>query len=584
LPVRQSPTVHLDGDTLHTQFGSLKLTRQEAAVLEACDGRRGAIRIAEALAAKSASDFRSEDAVLTVLDRLLEKELILCTPPIPSGAAPEQSLRRTIELIDDPEVRARAMSPLAEIEALRGKIAGAAGDAESLGRAITELEAAFTRLTGSASSRAEGKTYVGRTLIYEDCRRDIIVDIGRDVLESLKAPLSLLLASARWFTYSAASGYKRLFEDLYAEMARDSRSQSVDAFAFWTRVQSMLYGSKTDVAAGLERALAERWSTILPIPEDERSVSFDSEKLRPSVAAAFSAPCPGWQYARYHSPDVMIAASSVEAMRRGDYQLILGEIHIAANTLSYASFVNHHPSPDELFTSTTIDLPEARAIPMPPKYWPGRTSRSQSVLVGPNDVCIEFAKDAPGLMESRSMPLSAFVITQEESGLILQSRDGNMKFPLLDTFSEALMSKVVDSLRIAPPARHTPRVSIDKLVVARESWRFAANEIEFAYEKDEGQRFLGARRWARDAELPRFAFYKSEVEIKPCFVDFESPILVNMFAKLIRRTADESDNLDKAITISEMLPAFDELWLPDSSGNLYTSELRIIAVDLSGGS
>jgi hypothetical protein len=33
-----------------------------------------------------------------------------------------------------------------------------------------------------------------------------------------------------------------------------------------------------------------------------------------------------------------------------------------------------------------------------------------------------------------------------------------------------------------------------------------------------------------------------------------------------------------------MLPAFDELWLPDSSGNLYTSELRIIAVDLSGGS
>jgi hypothetical protein len=28
-----------------------------------------------------------------------------------------------------------------------------------------------------------------------------------------------------------------------------------------------------------------------------------------------------------------------------------------------------------------------------------------------------------------------------------------------------------------------------------------------------------------------------------------------------------------------MLPAPDQLWLPDGEGNLYTSELRIMAVD-----
>ena len=34
------------------------------------------------------------------------------------------------------------------------------------------------------------------------------------------------------------------------------------------------------------------------------------------------------------------------------------------------------------------------------------------------------------------------------------------------------------------------------------------------------------------------------------------------------------------MTVTEMLPGPQQVWLPDASGNLYTSELRIAVLDL----
>jgi hypothetical protein len=42
-----------------------------------------------------------------------------------------------------------------------------------------------------------------------------------------------------------------------------------------------------------------------------------------------------------------------------------------------------------------------------------------------------------------------------------------------------------------------------------------------------------------------------------------------------------SDSKEGKITLTEMLPATDEVWLPDNQGRRYTSELRIVAWDLA---
>jgi hypothetical protein len=107
-----------------------------------------------------------------------------------------------------------------------------------------------------------------------------------------------------------------------------------------------------------------------------------------------------------------------------------------------------------------------------------------------------------------------------------------------------------------------------------------AAEMSFAFEKDEAMRFLNARRWAAELGLPRFVFYKSPIEVKPVYLDLQSPVLVNLFARVVRRTAQGS-GADEAIWVSEMLPGPDEVWLEDGAGQRYTSELRLVAVDQS---
>ncbi len=126
---------------------------------------------------------------------------------------------------------------------------------------------------------------------------------------------------------------------------------------------------------------------------------------------------------------------------------------------------------------------------------------------------------------------------------------------------------------------HTPRVQIDKLVVQRESWIVDVRELGFAYEKEGGRRYLRARQWQKKIGVPRHVFVKTAVETKPVYVDFDSPIYVEILSKLIRAVS-ANQNGDSNVVISEMLPGPDAAWLPDKDGQRYTSELRIVAVDL----
>jgi hypothetical protein len=577
---RRVPALHVDETTAYLPLKSpITLSGRQAAVLEACDGTRAPREIAATLASNHPHGFDREQDVQETLNELHAKGLITWTPPIPSGTRPEEVLSQSIKLVTDSGASSHLSEALHQLEEARQEVAGAPGDPTRLDRALQNLEGTFTRLTGVAATRREGRTYAGRTLVYEDCRRDIEIDIGPQILDDLGPPLSLIVASTRWFTFKVAESYRQAFYQIYNELISQTGSVVVDANAFWIRAQSALYGGG-DPGTISHDALTRRWAEILGILPDQKTMSYTTEQLRPRVLAEFYAPHPGWQYARYQSPDLMIAANSVEAIKRGDYLLILGEHHIASNTLSWAFFVEQHPSPSDFFRALAADLREPRLIPMPPKYFPGKTSRCQNVLISARDVCLELVVGSPGFANSPTVAIGSLVITDDKGDLVIRTRDGSMQFNLLDTFAEALMSQIVNSFKVVAPGGHTPRVKIDRLVISRETWQFEAGELEFAFEKQEAQRFVGARRWARANDLPRYVYYKTPVEVKPYYLDFDSPIYVNILAKAIRRTADKRQ--DAQISVSEMLPGPDELWLTDAEGNLYTSELRMVAVDLMG--
>lgn len=575
---RRLPFVHIEAATLHLPLRKpYAIPAAQAAVLASCDGLRTAKEIARKLLRSLPHLFSNEADIYDVMSGLRQAGLIAWELEVPDDLIVERPLQRMLERIGDEALREKSLRLMGQLQAVAKAVAAAGGDDKQLNEALARLEEGFTELTGVASTRSAGKMYAGRTLVYEDCRRDLEVTIGPQILDALSAPLALLLCSARWFSYEAALAYRRAFQLVYEQIARKDEGLPVSMARFWSVVEPMLIGDDRQIVEDIATVFQQKWLEILAVDFAQPRLRYASEALAARVAAAFNAPRPGWRQARYHSPDVMIAAKDMEAVERGEFDLVMGELHIAANTLDSLCFVLQHPTPQELFRAVGADLPEPRIIPVIPKNWT-RPKRARNVLGLPKDIYLEFGVGAALLPNLKTFASGELIIEPDGDSLIVKSRDGGFGFDIIEFFSASLSAIVVNGFKSFNVGVHTPRISVDRLIIARESWRFAAAEIEFAQEKDDANRFLRARQWARSHALPRFIYVKSPAEVKPFYVDLCSPIYIDIFAKVVRRTTADSPQ-HTILTVTEMLPTLEQAWLPDSAGGRYTSELRIVAVD-----
>ncbi len=181
---------------------------------------------------------------------------------------------------------------------------------------------------------------------------------------------------------------------MYRDMVRQSAQHEVALTRFWDQVQQVLNGSKNNPLRQVSEAFQQRWETILSINTTQQRVAYACEALEVAVQEAFEVPEPGWRYARYHSPDVMIAAKNVEAIRRGEYALVLGEFHMGVNTLNCALFLAQNPCPTALLANIESDFPQLRLIPIVSKSDAAGTSgRFLRVLVSPKDYRLELAAE-----------------------------------------------------------------------------------------------------------------------------------------------------------------------------------------------
>src|SRR5215213_9655599 len=577
---RLLPFFRIEGATLHHPFnGPVTIPEEYAAVLAALDGIHTAAEIAMEIVEDPAIDLETEEEVFAVLYDLCDEGLILWQFESPVAHA-EQHLLSVIERIGDDKERLRVVDLVHELQFARAKVAAAAGNPDELDQNMAALEETFERLTGATCTRSHGEMYAARTLVYEDCERALDDEIGPDVLETLGPPLSLLLDSARWFTFDLAGRFREVFTKTYSELVEQTGSITVEAVAFWHKIQPLMLNKEPPALQATKVAFQERWASVLSlsIDSDESRVSYTSEELRSRVREQFAAPCAGWRLGRYQCPDVMIAAENGAAIARGDYQFVAGELHLGGNTLAAATFTYHHPAPGELFEAYESDLPEPCVIPISPRQWPGVTARTALALVAQKDYRLAISYDASSSESGPVLPISAFVIEESDGRVIARTRDGLINFELVEFFGTILSLLCASHFKILERSKHTPRVTIDRLVVTRESWSFSAAELEFAHRKEEADRFAGLQRWARDNGIPRFAFVKTPLETKPFYVDFSSPILINFFTRSVRNMLS-GELEDQLITVTEMLPTPDQLWVTDALGQRYTSELRMVGIE-----
>lgn len=581
LAPRRMPFVRVSGDRVSVPgLPPVRVGPVERRLLELCDGTMSARAIAASLTAGLGAEFGLGPAAVTeVLESLVRRRWVVWRLDVPADTYPERRLAGLIGQIGDPAVRDRALAKLAVLERGRELVSDAGRDPDALVAALETLETEFTELTQAAAQRQKtaGKAPC-RAIIYSDSTRSARVRVGPSVLGAL-APLELLLTAGSWLTSSLAGRVMA-----HARKVFDGYGQpSIDLATIWFACIPMLHTDAVADVADLQREFWRRWQAVLDLPADARRVRLTSDEVADRIRAEFGSSLPAssggrWSTAKYACPDMLVVADDAEAVRRGEFELVLGELHLAINTLGASLFVNQHPDPAVLRGLTGIDHPGPRLLPLQPKEHRARLSaRTRYTLVRPEDYCVALADSSADPHRARTVPSADVTVADRDGALVARLPDGS-EFGLVDIFSQALTMMVLDMFRIMPDgAEHTPRVTIDKMIVARETWRFDPAGLGFADEKDEARRFVRGGHWRAGAGLPRFVFVLAPTEPRPFYVDFDSPVYVNIFAKAVRRLL--RDKPDGRITISEMLPTPEQTWLTDDEGRRYASELRFVAVD-----
>jgi len=555
----------------------IEVPPEVAPLLKACDGTRTVRQIA---ADRTGTTVMS---VLTALRPWLDDNVVLLTLRGPIEAHPEQTLRERLLEIGGAEVRERALAALGELTRGREAVTAATGDPDELMAATAELDETFRRITGSDAVRRHGEMYAGRTLLYEDARRDVELDLGLPLREAIGTQLGLLADSARWFVGQAGENYLGLFGELidrHAARTGGARLPLSQLLGMATRHLVTRSGPPAPVADVTAR-LQAKWARILGLPGDVHRHTVSAESIKEAVRREFPAKTPMWSTARHHSPDLLIAATDVEAIRRGDFSVVLGELHLATNTLEARPFVERHPDRKQLLAAAERDHGGRRFYTVPTKDSPLVNSRSYpAALLSPEFRywCLHDAgSGAPGPV----IPSAALEAYRSGDRLLVASRTGEGPYDLLEVLAEQVSAAVIGAFHLLAPAKHTPRVRVDRLVVQRETWSFDPTELDWAFAKTPAARFRAAQRFRATHEMPVRTFCRVHTERKPLLADFSSVPMLEQVAKSVRKAA--KDNLARhPLTLSEMLPDIGQTWLSDAEGAKYTSELRLVLVDPLG--
>ncbi|MFI9208629.1 lantibiotic dehydratase [Streptomyces sp. NPDC053253] len=581
LAPRRNPSVSVEGDqVVAPQRQPIPLDELSLALLNSADGTRSAVTLAEEAAWLGFVDPGAEDEVLSWLEDLARRRLLRWDLVLPLGAWPERDLCARLDTVEDSRSRDRACSEVDRLLVAREAMQAAAGDADAVVRAVEELNTVFEDVTRSPSYRRPGEFAGGRTLVYEDAQRDVDVQVGGDLLAGIEDALDLLLRSARWMTHRVAEHCRVVADRCFDELRARGDGRPVRLSALTLLLGPHLIDGKDLIADRAGEELRQAWWHILgPACKDgASSVRMTSAALRAPALAAFDCPGPGWTAARYHSPDLMLVASDGAPVTPDNSFFVLGELHAAVNTLENRVYAAQHPDPESLARRVVDDGLTGRIVPMLPKSWRAVTSRTFPPLTHllPDYTYWSIGDDPGGAPVDDVLPGGGLLVERRDGRLRVRDLSGAFDADLLEVLGELLSMVTVDAFGMVPPLPHHPRIMVDKLVVARETWRVPVAGTGLTRGADDAARFLAYQRFADRVGLPRRVFVRVSGERKPVYVDRWSPLLITSFLHLVRRAAERSD---AELTITEMLPDREHLWLPDAEGDLYTSEFRFVAVD-----
>jgi hypothetical protein len=436
------------------------------------------------------------------------------------------------------------LAALDRLEAARAAVAAAAPDALPL--ALDELDRVFEELTGRPAARGVGDSGGGRTVAYLDCMRDLDLTLGPAVLDELRMTLPAILEASRWWC-------GRVFARGAEALARIADGREGPIGPLLGELMTVAWDLHARMA-DQQRELQRRWASV---------VNGDVAGVAERAAVAFADHEPAWRWSAYHSADVQIAATGADAVRRGDFLIVLGDLHGGYNPLVQGLFAHRHPRPGAIAARTASEI-GPRVELLPPRSGPVDMSARMFPVYAEGDVLV-VSGDEPTPPGTRAVQIADVVLTGGE----ITDHERTFRLPLAELLYFPIFVSAVrsfDPVGDDEPGRRT----IGRTVIRRARWTAPAHELAAA-----GNDLAN---WARRRGLPRRVFARSPLERKPMLVDFQSPALRRVLRRWSAATAERAPGA--RIELTEMLPGPGECWLEDDAG-LHTSELRLVAVDLT---
>lgn len=571
LPLRLGQGCHLQGEVLHYPLARHKRLQGSAlALLRALAGAPAqGISRAELLDTLQAQGHAADECAALLAffqDKGVTEAALQIAPGQCTGPGALQRLKQGLGTLRAPaSVLGRWMALIDALEADRQQFAH--GDLDTRRQALDALSGRLSQ-HGIDLSRATGKMYVGRFPLYEDCGRNLSVTLSGGLADELQQSMEPVMQLHHWLAGAAAARLHAHYLALWRQLSGEA-GQAVDFLQFH---QLMHRSSSTeDVIQGLRQGLRAAWQEVLPdsaaAGDEIRLQAADLQRLLEALHRQEPAArdFPGFALG-VHSPDFMLAAEDEQALARGDYQWIIGEVHPAVHTLSQPVAQPFCPHQEAIRAEVDALLQPATAVlaDSPESYqrshidWLDVESLHQVVLPGsvarvPAERCIPAGRGE--------------VVLAADTGILhFQDRETGFQQDLLtlvpSEMHRACFALAADLLGHAL----SPRLVLGRLVVKRRSWNVQPEDLPpLAQSSDELQGFLAWRQWARRHGIPRHAFVKLSGEPKPIYVDFANPASIDLLATLCKTP--------QAMRVSEMRPTPQELWLRDGRGR-YCAEFR----------
>lgn len=553
--------------------GSLPLDTTEAKLLDECIQAREGLPIQDLVEAGA----ERHTALATLLAQgLVQKEI-----EVPSGL--EQPLNWLIDALQTfpAPVKERWLPMLAELEASRLRYE--AGDLEILQHEQAHMGEIFESACGQAAARGEGTFYSDRSLLCEEARRNwqqcdlgepLLADITTTLLPTLYVLLENQARRHRLRQAAAASWFSNAFpgesEVALARLLAVAENDPALLRAF-EAVEDTLEPSRLALALWLCQGDPTRHHVELTL--DMMHARAEAVDLLPSVV----------------NPDLMIGASSIDAANRGDYFLVLGEVHTMQDLIVRGSPVALHP--DKEGAAAAMARQYARILPGVTVAEPVMKHTDKTKVLLPHSLLhIEFGGRAPASPSAHASVLRAgdLSVRQERNALYLTTAalpsimltrapvwSPFNRTSILNLFALPHSNRFEGQLYSYPPGcQHFPRVTVDRLVIHRETWWIGPQPTWKKFTGYSLELWQELRRWRAEHGLPEQVFARLKDEPKPVFIDFRNPLLVDWF---VRKLATAEDTAQ----LSEVLPGAGDRWLRDAQGR-YCCEFRM-TMYLAGG-